>query len=264
MRHTRPSRSTPPFASPSRALATACALAAIACGGQSGAITFEPDSGSAAVPDAGPVSSNDAGTTGGPDSSPGAFDSGPSDDGSTHPGSSSCKAPVPVIVGGIDTGYDSCQGGTLRRRAVVACPVLPIPASKCLPDAGIPGECTSNADCTSGQSGACTVGSGFDGPSCECTYGCVHDSDCGSGSICVCGDPVGHCETSACNAGTCGAGLDCADETSEPGCDIKAFACTTPSDECFSDSDCSQGSGTTCSAGVPPGVRKCSPPTCAF
>src|SRR5258708_29296906 len=35
-----------------------------------------------------------------------------------------CVNPTPFLLGGKDTGYETCQGGTRRRRALVGCPSL--------------------------------------------------------------------------------------------------------------------------------------------
>jgi len=84
---------------------------------------------------------------------------------------------------------------------------------------------------------------------CQCIPGCVHDSDCMAGQICVCGEPVGVCETAACNPGTCGSGNACVDYAPSPGCPGRAFACQTGDDGCLSDADCVAGSHCTLSAG---------------
>jgi hypothetical protein len=130
-----------------------------------------------------------------------------------------CVDPAPLVIGGKDTGYDTCQGARLRRRIVVDCPNL-------------------MANLPSASCGFCSSG-------CFCTSGCTRDSDCSSGQICVCADPVGHCVDSSCNAGKCAPGFDCIDYDISPGCPGSAFACQTPADACLTDSDCGAGANCT-------------------
>ena len=88
--------------------------------------------------------------------------------------------------------------------------------------------------------GYCTTG--VQVPGTFCAYGCVKDSECGPGSICVCGDPVGQCVGSTCTSDAeCGAGLRCQSYDSSHGCAIARFACQTPHDTCDSDADCAGG-----------------------
>lgn len=172
-----------------------------------------------------------------------------------------CVHPTAVVVGGKDTGYDACEGGNLRRRAIVDCPDLLPRASKgaCSlqpGDSGSPGssgECSSDSDCTTQPLGLCGLQNGR----CACSYGCVRDADCGSGDICVCGDPVGHCESATCNAGTCATGLECAEYPVNPDCGGNAFACQTASDECLSNADCAFPA-----CGCAPGQLSCNRPSC--
>jgi hypothetical protein len=99
------------------------------------------------------------------------------------------------------------------------------------------------------------------GVECSCLYGCVRDTDCASGSICVCADPVGQCERARCTSDASCNGCDCIDSTDDPGCPGKSFACQTPTDQCTSDSDCS--SGMMCSSD-PSGRHVCAKVSCAI
>jgi hypothetical protein len=155
-----------------------------------------------------------------------------------------CVDPKPVIVANVDTGYDTCAGGVLRRRAIVDCPSLLPRASTSYQytcdDGGIPGACAKDTDCTEHPFGFCQGGgAGAIGAgntiicfaNCTCRYGgCVRDSDCGNNEICVCADPVGSCMPSSCSSGK-----DC-----QPGCDCLATygQCQTPQDTCLTDADC--------------------------
>jgi hypothetical protein len=156
-----------------------------------------------------------------------------------------CVDPKPVIVANVDTGYDTCAGGVLRRRAIVDCPsLLPRESTSCqytCDGGGIPGACTKDTDCTEHPFGFCRKGGGAGAiaagntiicfANCTCSYGgCVRDSDCGNNEICVCADPVGSCMPSSCSSGK-----DC-----KPGCDCVATygQCQTPQDTCLTDADC--------------------------
>jgi hypothetical protein len=224
-------------------LLTVLGLTSAACGDQR----------APASPDAGTAGSGDAGDRG--------------DTGGGNHGPFACVDPQPILVGGADTGYDTCKGGTVRRRAIVDCPVVPIPKNACswTPPVG----CTSSAECDAGLYGTCSNPGGND--TCSCVYGCVRDSDCASGQICACGavgvtfpaglgNPVGTCTWASCNVGTCGAGQECAEYflSDCPQC-VSGFACQTAADQCFSNSDCpgsASGAGS-CALSPDGGARVC-------
>ena len=253
------------------ALGAALGLASVACGGQSLYGLSAADDGGATGDGSVDHPTPDGGT-GIPDATPVPPDVAVPDtgvvlpDGDTpHPdaGAFKCVDPTPILVGGQDTGYDLCAGGVTRRRANKTCPNL-LPrtgANACDTDAGSMGTCRTDSDCASYAYGTCNGGGGpLSG--CFCRAGCVVDTDCPTGEMCECGDPIGTCVPSTCNAGTCAPGFDCADFTSAPGCPGKSFACTTPQDACFSDSDC--GGGKECSLTPPSGTsRSCQAPNCA-
>ena len=93
-----------------------------------------------------------------------------------------CLNPSPMVVGALDTGYDTCRGGWLRRRAIVDCPsLLPRPSGGACPvaDGGTQSGCASDQDCTTLPNGYCTAG-------CYCLYGCLRDSDCGGSEKILC------------------------------------------------------------------------------
>ena len=57
-----------------------------------------------------------------------------------------CTSPQPRVVDGVDTGYDACEDGTLRRREAVTCPsLLPRDGEVC--NDAVEGSCRSDADC---------------------------------------------------------------------------------------------------------------------
>ncbi|MBK6519562.1 MAG: ferritin-like domain-containing protein [Polyangiaceae bacterium] len=168
-----------------------------------------------------------------------------------------CANPQPVEVDGEDIGFVSCDGGWLHRPEVVECTSkLPRADFECADDAG---GCVVDADCP-GPFGHCVV-DGFGGIGCYCATGCVQDSDCGAGQVCMCGDPIGACVQADCATDAdCGEELLCSTYVTEPGCGGTAFSCQTPEDECASDSDCL--SGEQCSSD---GAKKiCAPINCAI
>ncbi len=187
-------------------------------------------------------------------------------DGAVVPTNAVCANPQPMLVGGKDTGFDQCAGGRIRRRSAMACPSLLPRASggTCGAgiDSGISGGCQKDADCTAKPYGHC-------GPSgqlaCACNYGCLSDQDCGTDQICLCGEPVGRCVSATCkDAASCSGGAQCADFDRSSGCGVTTFACTTPADKCFSDSDCSDGGGGMCLIESNATSRTCSRSACAI
>ena len=164
--------------------------------------------------------------------------------GAPHPTPGPLACENATAVGG---GWERCGNGTLHRAQVGVCESnVPRPGLVRTPagyetaiDAGVILPCREDADCTDDAYGHCEWGqSDFYGTYCE--YGCVQDSDCSDGLICVCGQgPVGRCAPATCETDAdCGGQGLCADYTMDPGCGGMAFACTTPSDECAVDFDC--------------------------
>jgi hypothetical protein len=140
-----------------------------------------------------------------------------------------------------------CDNGLLHRAQVGVCESsVPRSEPTAIPaayaeeiDAGFLSLfCSEDADCTAKAYGHCEW-SNADINGTYCEYGCVRDSDCDNGLVCVCGQgPVGRCAPATCETDAdCGQGF-CASYTMDPGCGGMAFACTAPSDECAVDFDC--------------------------
>ncbi len=197
------------------------ALGLVACGGKTNA-----------TGPGGTAGTSGGGTSGGAGAGAGAGDGG-------HALTFPCKDPQPIVVAGVDTGYDKCAGGFVRRRAIVACPgVVPTGPACNKPDAG--STCTTNTDCTQKANGYC--GPDFYEFSCVCYYACTTDADCGPGKVCLCGAPS-RCVPSTCTSdASCGKGLLCSSYTTDPICGGTGFSCQTAGDDCASDSDCATGS----------------------
>ena len=165
-----------------------------------------------------------------------------------------CAAPV-VSLGG---GWERCSNGIVHRPVIGECS-SPLPRSRSLPlnpafappaaDAGLDAPaacleagqcCQQDSDCTASPHGYCE-NDFSDGriPVNYCQYGCVADSECGVGEVCLCGDPVGACVPSPCTSDADCNGLACTTYEAFPGCGGIAISCQTPEDTCGSDADCS-------------------------
>jgi len=137
-------------------------------------------------------------------------------------------------------GFVQCDGGWIHRPAATECPsFLPRADAALPPDVPNP-QCKTDADCTDRPHGWCSP-SPPPGGGTYCAYGCVRDSDCEAGSICLCGDPVGSCVPSNCRVDAdCGAGL-CAG-TPVNICTLSYdFGCQSAADECTTAQDCAAG-----------------------
>jgi hypothetical protein len=170
-----------------------------------------------------------------------------------------CENPQPIPVSnGVasvtgDTGFDRCADGAIRRRAVVTCPLGPAAATS--PCGALDGQCASDADCTAQPHGLCANSHKLLGY-CGCFYGCMKDADCGAGSVCFCGDPVGSCVPATCvSASSCASGFACASSSSGCGGGMGSFACQVATDECLGDTDC--GANARCV--LQSGRRVCTP-----
>lgn len=171
-------------------------------------------------------------------------------------------------------GWGRCANGMIHRAFLESCEsVLPRePPAREYPDparvdAGtFPGACNQDSDCTERAYGHCEWDPYF--PETRlCQYGCVTNADCGDGSACFCGYPVGTCRAATCSVDAdCGDGFLCSDYVTDPGCGEQAFACQQAADACAADSDCPQDQY--CVRGnypnpVPPGAPSfCSPLQC--
>lgn len=164
-------------------------------------------------------------------------------------GASTCHA---ILQGGQDTGFDSCDDGTVRRRAVVTCPDNgnTTTTNPCPTTPGAAGYCGSDAECTAMPLGYCANARHLAGY-CGCFYGCMKDADCGVGTICRCGVVTGQCVPASCTSGaTCGAGRACITTlraNSPTTCSLInpgfSFACQTAADMCGGDRDCGPSPG---------------------
>ena len=118
------------------------------------------------------------------------------------------------------------------------------------PDAGLPGCCTADSDCTDGTNGRCTI-TGNGGP--HCTYDeCTTSTDCATGKSCACGD-VNQYSFNVCVPSNCRTDADCgANGYCSPtldftcgtyGGEYTGVYCHTAQDQCTNDSDCGGTNG---------------------
>jgi len=127
-------------------------------------------------------------------------------------------------------------------------------------DAGFPGGCDNDSQCTQGTNGRCLPPQG-NGAGDYCSYDqCATDNDCGAGKVCQCGattPPYGRLGNS-CVPGNCRTDSDCGpggfcSPTEATSCGSRSgvvgYYCHTPDDACNNDSDCTDAGMGVSSAG---------------
>jgi hypothetical protein len=143
-------------------------------------------------------------------------------DGSAGTAGTDCTDPVPLaplIGSGPSGGFVKCANQMVHRPGVDDCwssidPLGgpgPIPY---WPDGSASITCRTHGECTDAPHGYCNMTQtqpGLGGaPNTGCVYGCVRDSECGPGQICLCGNPVGTCVAATCiSDADCPAGTPC-------------------------------------------------------
>ena len=169
-----------------------------------------------------------------------------------------CGSATPLA--GASTGFEHCGRGYTRRTMPGTC-VANLPRSGPIENynAAID-QCERDADCSEtvyGPYAHCGIRDG--GFAHECVGGCVEDTDCDSGELCFCGEPVGRCVPGSCTkGGDCAPGFDCASFAAMPGCFSTRFACQAAGDTCAGDGDCAGFSPNIAFCIVENGVRACS------
>ena len=159
-----------------------------------------------------------------------------------------CEESKPIVLFGKHTGFERCSNSMRHRRNAVACASsLPRPDdgvsylkryvpevyewSQEVVEAG--SWCLRDSDCSARVHGHCEPMR----PCCGtyCAYGCLSDSECSDGEICLCDDPVGRCVPASCQTDAdCQHPYVCGDyEPIDGECGVRdAFACQTARDEC--------------------------------
>ena len=209
----------------------------------------------------------------------------PGDDPVTPNSPLACSQPVEDLGG----GWERCSNGIVHRVAVGECrsplprprqpPWLPEstdganPVGETGADAGTASAepscwetgacCDEDSDCTAQPHGYCTDALP-EGPwqtSPTCMYGCVADSECGAGYVCLCGEPVGTCVLARCTSDADCGGLACTTYNDSPGCNGTSVSCQTAADTCATDAQC--GSDQFCSDNYRRDAsRSCMGPSC--
>lgn len=144
-----------------------------------------------------------------------------------------CEQPTPL-----GNGYERCANGSVHRKEIGVCGDRP-PSDEGFAGASVADDCARDSDCSEKPYGYCLLSA----PDFTtfCFYGCRSDSDCGAGSVCVCGNPP-RCAPATCRSDVdCGEGLRCQVYDKSGGCDSPALACTSADDTCSSDTDCAPG-----------------------
>jgi hypothetical protein len=169
---------------------------------------------------------------------PGPGDAGGTGDGSSHPDVGPGPAP-------------NLPAPTNHRPTATACATTRPPGvnEDGGTDAGFPGTCTNDSECTQGKNGRCLPPQG-NAAGDFCSYDeCATDSDCSGGAVCQCGaadPPYGRegntCVQSNCRTDSdCGAGGFCSpSESTSCGSrsGVVGYYCHTAADACNNDSDC--------------------------
>jgi hypothetical protein len=171
----------------------------------------------------------------------------------------SCISPYPTPDDPTYDGFEFCIGGVVHRAAIRDCPWNIDPTATI--NSGFPsGECQTPADCNARPHGYCTI-NGMAGPT-VCAYGCVRDSECDPGSICVCGTTIVGGAIGTCVTATCTQDADCPDHLLCAEHDVPVALCGSITTfgcgpQCRKDSDCKSIPGATvrcvqgnCSSGV--------------
>jgi hypothetical protein len=164
-----------------------------------------------------------------------------------------CEDPAPILArDGAETGYVRCVDGSVNRVAAV-------PLGGDYSEEPVTCEewveygCDSDEECQDPPGGHCAQNGGTFGfpPSCDCTWICASDADCGATEICLPPEvhklsqlnwPIcvpAHCRTGErCSSGECAVFtlLDC-------GWGLAELRCREESDECRSNWECENTSG---------------------
>ncbi|HKQ70300.1 MAG TPA: ferritin-like domain-containing protein [Polyangiaceae bacterium] len=164
-----------------------------------------------------------------------------------------CIDPKPIGM----SGFVACQGGLVHRAFKAACAYTPRPdiVNPNATDAGFPGQCRADADCSAKPYGRCQLSQG----GFFCAYGCGTDTDCAAGSVCLCQATSGVCVKATCTVDADCGGQLCTTHDSAPGCGTTVLSCQTPTDACRSHEDC--GSPTLYCVATAAG-RRCVPASC--
>lgn len=148
-----------------------------------------------------------------------------------RPSIGTCASPLPRVLAFSEEELLAIHAAAIERGIVEQLPgILP---------------CADDLQCTALPNGYCEATPNDDELT-ECRYGCVSDSQCESGSVCLCGDPVGTCVPALCDSDAeCTGDLRCAAYDPAPGCTsfslLPVFKCQSYQDECAHAGHCPPG-----------------------
>lgn len=153
-----------------------------------------------------------------------------------------------------------CDNGVVHRSSVSACWSAIGAGDAAMGNGAVVRECNTNGECSAAPHGYCGVvvperlGGAGGSPTESCHYGCVTNDECGMGSVCLCGDPVGTCVKASCTKDAdCSGGLLCQKVQIVPSCGEISYEMRC-GPACTEDADCADpavASGTpTCQNGT--------------
>ena len=216
----------------------------VACGGST---TLSKGGSGGAAGDDGKGGSANAGSPG----ISGSHSGGASNGGAAHGGASNggavgsagggnqypCKNPKDLGNGAI-----SCDGFTHLDHTEKCESHVPRPEPVTPPVGGV-ASCKMDSDCKEKAYGWCGSGNGGQVQGTFCEYGCVTNADCTDKQVCLCGEPVGHCQAADCKSDSeCAPGFLCKGYDSSGGCDFTNYTCQSSADTCGSNADCTGNS----------------------
>jgi hypothetical protein len=164
------------------------------------------------------------------------------DGGSMAPGCEGSEVLIQPGPAGSPSGLERCGDGLIHRAQAEQCDPGGFGDGDCVNTWDAPGQCISDADCIAadGSAGVCLDG-GEPWSGCWCNFGCRSDADCEQGQACYCDGSRSVCITASCRTDAdCGAGELCGLNQLIGACGTvsRTLSCTTPADECRTDTDC--------------------------
>src|SRR6185369_6652767 len=141
-----------------------------------------------------------------------------------------CKNPKDL-----GSGFEQCDGFKHRKQAQTCTSHVPRPEQQSADNS----TCHFDSDCTEKANGWCAPHPQGTGTLCQ--YGCVASSECATGQLCDCVEPVGQCAAADCvSDADCAPGFLCKGYDRTGGCGSITYTCQSAADACGSDADCPQ------------------------
>ncbi len=148
---------------------------------------------------------------------------------------------VPFLSGTsrLDTGFRRVTLGSVEmqfRAEQKACPSTPDDTDPTANHVAPSSECRTNADCSKKPYGFCASESRDNSApphQHRCVYGCVVDSDCEQGAVCVCDAGCGSCAANLCPASGCAESELCSTCATVPNHPLRCHTKDSAENECF-------------------------------